>query len=123
MLPGLETLLTIRTGISEEILFVCEKEVTETYSRCYSRMDSKGVTLDPMGLCHPYGCKTHMLMVAEIVIGDRFCTSPAYVLRAKYWVVDWARPTSLTTVPWKFLNLALESEVWRHSSGPISRFD
>jgi hypothetical protein len=42
-----------------------------------------------------YGCETHMLMVAEIVIGHRACTSPAYVLRAKYWVVDWARTTSL----------------------------
>jgi hypothetical protein len=48
-----------------------------------------------MGLCEPYGCETHMLMVAEIVIGDHFCTSPAYVLRAKYWVVDWAWATSL----------------------------
>jgi hypothetical protein len=45
-----------------------------------------------------YGCETHMLMVAEIVIGDHFCTSPAYVLRAEYWVVDWARPTSLKGV-------------------------
>jgi hypothetical protein len=54
MLPGLETLLTICTGISDEILFVCEKEVTETYSHCYCRTESKGVTLDPMGLGHPY---------------------------------------------------------------------
>jgi hypothetical protein len=59
MLPGLETLLTICTGISDELLFVCEKEVTETYSRCYSRTDSKGGgTLDPMGLCHPYAKPT-----------------------------------------------------------------
>jgi hypothetical protein len=43
-----------------------------------------------------YGCETHMLMVAEIVIGDHFCTSPAYVLRMKYWVVDWAHTTTLT---------------------------
>jgi hypothetical protein len=46
-----------------------------------------------MGLCQPYGGEIHMLMVAEIVIGDRFCNSPAHVLRAKYWVVDWARTT------------------------------
>jgi hypothetical protein len=95
----LGTLLTLRTGISDEISFVCEKEVTETYRRGYSRTDSKGVTLDPMGLCQPYGCETHMLMVAEIVIGDHFCTSLAYVvLRAKYWVVGWARPTTLTEI-------------------------
>jgi hypothetical protein len=43
-----------------------------------------------------YGCETHMLMVAKIVIGDHFFTSPAYILRAKYWVVDWARTTSLS---------------------------
>jgi hypothetical protein len=50
-----------------------------------------------MGLCQPeaYGCETHMLIVAEIVIGDHICTSPAYVLRAEYWVVDWVRTTSL----------------------------
>jgi hypothetical protein len=35
-----------------------------------------------------YGSETHMLMVAEIVIGDRLCPSPDYVLTAKYWVVD-----------------------------------
>jgi hypothetical protein len=46
-----------------------------------------------------YGCETHMLMVAEIVIGDHFCTSPAYVLRAKYWVVGWARSTTLHLLP------------------------
>jgi hypothetical protein len=46
-----------------------------------------------------YGGETHMLMVAEIVIGDRFCTSPAYVLCAKYWVVDWARTRSLNLLP------------------------
>jgi hypothetical protein len=54
MLPGLETLPTVRTGIADEILFVCEQEVAQTNSRCYSQTDSKGVTLDPMGLCHPY---------------------------------------------------------------------
>jgi hypothetical protein len=43
-----------------------------------------------------YGCETHMLMVAEIVIGDNFSTGPAYVLRAKYWVVSWAHTTTLT---------------------------
>jgi hypothetical protein len=45
-----------------------------------------------------YGCETHMLIVAEIVIGNRFCTSPAYVLHAKYWVVDWAWPITLKMV-------------------------
>jgi hypothetical protein len=47
-----------------------------------------------------YGCETHMLMVAEIVIGDHFCFSPAYVLvlGAKYWVVDWAHTTTNYTV-------------------------
>jgi hypothetical protein len=50
-----------------------------------------------MGFATPrtYGCETHTLMVAEIVIGDLFCTSPAYVLRAKYLVVDWGRPLRL----------------------------
>jgi hypothetical protein len=42
-------LLTIRKGISDEIVSVCEKEVTETYRRCYSRTDTRGVTFDPMG--------------------------------------------------------------------------
>jgi hypothetical protein len=48
-----------------------------------------------------YGGETHMLMVAKIVIDDRFCTSPAYVLCAEYWVVDWAQATSLTGSPRK----------------------
>jgi hypothetical protein len=97
MLPGLGTLLTIRNGISGEILFACKKEVIETYSRCHSRTDSiEGGYFRSNGVMPPlYGGETHMLMVAEIVIGDRFYTSPAYVLHAKYWVVDWARPTSL----------------------------
>jgi hypothetical protein len=39
-----------------------------------------------------------MLMVAEIVIGDHFSTGPAYVLRAKYWVVSWAHTTTLNVM-------------------------
>jgi hypothetical protein len=63
-----------------------------------------------------YGCETHMLMVAEIVIGDHFSTSPAYVLHVKYWVVSWAHTTTLSLAAVVVSRQCLRDcaeEVWR----------